>query len=266
MSDVQNIMTPVGRLVSGSVDQPQIVTDPTTRQPKLDAQGQQQVEYYIGVAIPKGQEGHWAHTEWGAILWQVGHAAFPGGQAQRPDFAWKVIDGDSTVPNKNNVVPNTRDGFAGHWVLSFKTGFAPQMVNADGSQAIAGQDFYRGCYVQVLATTRGNGSAQSPGIFLNTQIVALSGHGERIATGPDAASAGFGQAQAPAAMSQVPVAQNVAANIPGAPVPGQAAAPPQPAGAPAVAAPPVAAPQQAAAPGAPAAPHPQVMTPPPPVA
>lgn len=268
--ETKSIMTPVGRLVSGSVDDAQTVTDPTTRQPKVDAQGNQHVEYYIGVAIPKGNEGHWANTEWGAVLWQVGHTSFPGGQAQsRPDFAWKVTDGDSQVPNQNNVRPCDREGYAGNWILSFKTGFAPQMVNADGSQAIAGSEFYRGCYVQVLSSVRGNGSQQSPGIYLNHQIVALSGHGERISTGPDAATAGFGQAALPQGASQTPVAQNVAANVPGAPQPTQAAAtaPPQPAAAPTVAQQPAGAPPAPGAPaappvGAPAAPHPQVMTPP----
>lgn len=256
----ESIMTPVGRIVAGSIHEPQKQVDPQTKQPKLDQAGQQIMEYFFALAIPKdGSGNHWAHTEWGAVLWAVGHMAFPGGQAQsRPDFAWKVVDGDSPIPNQNNIAPNTREGYLGHWVLSFKTGFAPQMVNADGKQAIAGSEFYRGCYAQVLCTVRGNASNQSPGIYLNHQIVALSGHGERIITGPDAATAGFGQAPAPQAMSQVPVAQNVAANVPMQPVQPMAPAPqPQPG-------------TVMAAPGqqqvvAPDQPHPQVMTPPPPV-
>jgi hypothetical protein len=291
MSDVQSIMTPVGRLVAGSVNEPFPMTD-DNNQPKLDSSGQQKHEYYVGLAIPKNGTGqHWAHTSWGAILWVAGHGAFPGGQAQKDSFAWKVTDGDSMEPNTKNVRPCDREGWPGNWIVGFKTGFAPQMVNHDGKQAIAGQEFYRGCYVQVEATVNGNASTQSPGIYLNHRIIALSGHGERMTTGPDAASVGFGGAPAPAGMSATPLAQNVAANVPQqapapvqqmapapvqqmapAPVQQMAPAPVQqmaPAPVQQMAPAPVAQqPMQAPAPVqqmAPTQPHPQVMTPPPPV-
>ncbi len=250
----ENIMTPVGRLVSGSVHEPQKKVDPKTNQPKLDAAGNQEIEYYIGVAIPKGNETHWGTTDWGQIIWATGFRDFPGGENSRaklPNFHWKIIDGDSAVPNQKNITPVSRDGYPGNWVVSFKTNFAPQMVNATGQQAIGGNEFYRGCYVQVLGTVKGNDRTDSPGVYLNTQIVALSGHGDRISTGPDAASAGFGQAPAPQAMSQVPIAQNVAAAIPQEQ--------------PVVAQPAPTQPTQNVAPVEPTNPHPQVMAPPPPV-
>ena len=106
------ILFPVGRMIGGSLYVPQKKTDQSGK-PKLDATGQQMTAYNFGVAIPKGVEQHWAQTEWGAQIWAVGNAAYPG-IAQNPSFAWKIIDGDSQIPNKRNNRPCDQEGYARH--------------------------------------------------------------------------------------------------------------------------------------------------------
>lgn len=226
MTDLVTITSPVGRLVSGSVSEGHVRTD-NQNQPKLGKDGQPLMEYYLGVAIPKGGESNWWETPWGQKIMEVGFAAFPQGQAQQANFAWKIVDGDSTVPNKANKIPNQQPGYAGHWILNLSNGYAPACYNANGSQAIDPKDIYRGSYVQVFFSVKGNGSFQSPGVYLNPSMVALAGHGELIQSGPDVTQAGFGQdAQLPPGASATPLAQNFANNVPQS-APGGAAVPPQ---------------------------------------
>lgn len=215
MTDSVDILFPVGRLVAGSPSEIQKVTDPVTGQPKIDQKtGLQREEYYLACAIPKGGEAKWWDTPWGQKIVQVAYAAFPGGQTQQPTFAWKIVDGDSTTPNKANKIPSQITGYAGHWVVSMKTAFQPQYKNHDGMQTITPDQFYKGCYIQCHATLAGNGATANPGIYINVDIVALSGHGERINTGPDAASLGFGGALPPGA-SQTPLGNpNMMNNVP----------------------------------------------------
>lgn len=176
----------------------------------------------FGVAIPKAAGQHWAASEWGAKIWQAGHAGVSNA-GSLPDFAWKVIDGDSPVPpplrpgKPQGKAPNQRPGYPGHWVLSMSSSFAPQIV--DGTQgdkfpAITQPDAVKpGDYIQVRGNVQYNNSAGNPGVFLNHEVVCFSGyHPEgRIATGGiDAASVGFqagpvaGAQSAPAGSAAVP--------------------------------------------------------------
>ena len=275
-----DILTPVARLVRGSLyngndkdaeGRPLVVKNgPDAGKPRLD--------YFFAVAIPKGPERHWAETEWGAKIWQVGHTAFPNGQAQRPDFAWKVTDGDSQIPNKKGKKPCDQEGYRGHWVIGFSSGFAPRIFNADGSQQLLEADFVKlGYYVQVFGSVAGNGSDSQPGVYLNHSMVAFAAYGPEISVGPDASAVGFGGAPLPAGASAAPVggafnpAPVPAPAVPGIPAPA-VAAPAVPSPAPAVPAmmPPAApAPTPAAAPAAAmpspgsVTPHPGFVAPPP---
>lgn len=220
------LLTPVGRLVMGSLYKPQttdaegrplvVKTGPQAGQPRKD--------YFFALAIAKAGEQHWAHTPWGKLIYETAVASFPGGQTQSPSFAWKVVDGDSAVPNKRGVAPRTREGYPGHWVLSFSSGFPPKIYNADGTQAITDPDAVKlGYYVQVEGTVAGNDSLQQPGVFLNHRMVALAAYGPEIVTGPDPKSVGFGQGVAlPAGASAVPLAGFTPPVTPGAlpPLPG----------------------------------------------
>lgn len=227
-----NFTTPVGRMVMGSLYKPQ-TTDadgkPLTIKSGPNA-GQPQVKYFFAIAIPKGQERHWAETPWGQTIYKVGAEAFPQAH-QSPTFAWKVVDGDSTIPNTKGVAPVSREGYKGNWVLSFNSGFAPKIYNKDGSQALVEPDAVKlGYYIQVNGDVDGNGSSQRPGVFVNHSMVALSAFGPEIIVGPDPTSAGFGSAPLPAgAMAQPPAQFNPAPAFPAPIQPPVVLAPPNPA-------------------------------------
>lgn len=204
-----NFTTPVGRLVMGSLYKPQ-TTDaegkPLTIKSGPNA-GQPKVQYFFALAIPKTGEQHWAQTPWGASIWKVGHEAFPQGQADAPSFAWKIVDGDSTVPNRTGKKPCDREGYPGNWVLSFSSGFAPKIYNKDGTAPIIEPDAVKlGYFIQVNADVDGNDSSQQPGVYLNHSMVALSAYGPEISVGPDASTAGFGSAPLPAGAMATPPA------------------------------------------------------------
>jgi len=239
------IKFPIGRLVQGSLYDP-ITTDsagaPLIVKTGINA-GKPAVKYYINVAIAKTPgETHWSQTEWGKQIYAIGQAGFPNGQWQLPTFAWKVTDGDSSIPNKAGNKPVEKEGHAGHWILNFSTyNNAPRICNADGSEFLLEKNYVNlGDYIQVYGAIADNESAQSPGIFLNHLIVAFAGYGQRISFLPDPKSIGFG-GQLPPGASSVPLSAAVPPTVV-APL-----APPVP-------------------PAAPVMPYPQILTPPAPVA
>lgn len=250
-----NLTTPVGRIVQGELWKPQPVTDPRTNQPKLGSGNQPLVQHFFALAIPK-QAGHthWAQTDWGQKIWAEGHRAHPN-FAPHPTFSWKIEDGDSQVPNKKGKKNCDRVGFPGNWIIKFRSGFPPKSYNADGSAALPAESFKCGYYAQVNCTVAGN-TGDSPGVYVNPNMVALSGYGEEIVSGPDVAEAGFGQGvQLPAGASSVPVGGFAPAAPPVAPPAGAPVAPYPPAGVP------------AANPSSVAAPNPAFLgVPPPPAA
>ncbi len=224
-----NFTTPVGRLVQGSLYKPQTVD--ADGKPLVVKNGpnvgQPTVRYFFALAIPKNPgEQHWASTEWGQKIWAAGHAGFPQGQANSPTFAWKVVDGDSQVPNSKGKKPCEREGYPGHWVISFSSGFPPKIYNRDGTAAIVEPDAVKlGYYVPVNADIDGNNNAMKPGVYINHNMVALSAYGPEIHSGPDVAAAGFGAAPLPAGASATPVG-GFTPSVPAAPAYGQPPMPP----------------------------------------
>lgn len=209
MSNREDLLTPVGRLVQGSLYNGQTTnaenkpleykTGPNAGQPRVD--------FYFAIAIAKGTERHWSETTWGQKIWKIGHAGFPNGQTNSPTFAWKVIDGDSAIPNKVGKKPCDREGYPGHWVLNFSSGFAPAIYNADGTQQMLEPNAVNlGDYIQVFGSVADNGSQQQPGVYLNHSMVAFAGFGTRIVVGADPKSVGFGQSPLPAGVSLTPLA------------------------------------------------------------
>lgn len=222
---MQEILFPVGRLVGGSLYQSRVVTDTATKQPKLNADGSKVISFSFGVAFPKNGTTHWAQIpEWGAKIWAEGHQAWPNGQANAPTFAWKVIDGDSQVPNKNNRKPAENEGWPGHWVVWFSGTYAPKTCNANGTVVYADKEerIKPGHFVQVFGSVKGNNPSPSPGVYLNFSMVAHAAFGPEIqlANTVDAAAVGFGAAPLPAGASVAPLGQmsapQAAANV-GAP-------------------------------------------------
>lgn len=204
------LLLPVGRLVQGSIYEPQtknidgapliIKNGPNMGKPRQD--------YHVAIAIKKGAESHWSQTQWGALIYNFALTAFPNGQTQIPSFAWKIIDGDSAIPNRKNKKPCDRPGHPGHWILHFNGGFAPSLYTSDGSKPIPEINFLNlGDYVQLFGDISANNSQQTPGIYLNHKLIAFSGYGERIAVSStvDPTTVGFGGTPLPDGASPIPL-------------------------------------------------------------
>lgn len=209
MSTRIDLLTPVGRLVQGSLYNG-ATTDAENRPLVYKSgpnMGQPRVNYWFNVAIAKGQETHWNMTEWGQKIWNVGQAGFPQGQANSPSFAWKVIDGDSSVPNTQGNKPCDNEGFRGHWVIKFSGSFAPSLHNENGTAVLLEPNAIQlGDYVQVYGYVEDNKSTQQPGVYLNPSMVARAGFGQRIISGADPKSVGFGGSALPPGASTTPIA------------------------------------------------------------
>lgn len=237
MSEKTKILTPVGRIVAGDVwkgndkdaeGRPLVVkTGPNAGQPRLS--------YYIGLAIAKNDPA-WPAL-W-ATIDQVAKAQFPhlfdaSGQCINPQFAFKVTDGDSNIPNTKGKKPCEREGYPGHWILNFSNGFAPDVYTAGGKEVLTDPNTVkRGYYVRIYGDIDGNGSAQQPGIYLNHSLVELAGYGEEIQSGPDGSVFAETAAQLPAGASATPLASQTTIAQGQAAGPGQTAPGPQTGGAP----------------------------------
>lgn len=218
-----NITTPVARLIGGDLYTPETKDydgKPLTMKDKITPR----VDFSFGVAIPKTPGvTHWANEAWGGPIWALGNEAFTNGETQRPDFAWKITDGDSQIPNKRGRKPADREGYPGHWVIWFSGGYAPTIYNANGTEKILEKDAVKpGYYVQVFGNITDNKPSQSPGMYINHTYVAYAAYGPEIVVGPDVSAAGFGVgAVLPPGATLAPVvgAFNVAAPpVPGVPV------------------------------------------------
>lgn len=201
-----DILTPCGRMVYSNLYRPQVKKSDDPTKPDRE-------EWGCGIAIPKGGEQHWSQTDWGAKIWSAGHAGY-GAQADAPTFSWKVIDGDSAVPNKAGNVPREQEGYAGNWIVNFSQGNPPRIVNKDGSQLITEHDAVKpGYFIQIFGSVTDNKSAngqpaKSPGVYLNLSIVSMQAYGPEIQgrASVDAKTVGFGAAPLPAGALAAPIA------------------------------------------------------------
>ena len=193
-------LTSTGRLLWGDLYTPRTTDfdgNPLVTKSGPNA-GAPRVVFDFGVAFAKRPgETHFGQSELGAIIWAQGHKDHPQ-SAPRPDFAWKVTDGDSQVYGKpykgKSTRPCDKEGYPGHWVFSFGGGDAPRIVNHDGSAYILDKDAVQaGDCVQVSGSVVGNEGA-SPGVYLNHRFVSFQGpHRDgRIVQGADPKTLGFG--------------------------------------------------------------------------
>jgi hypothetical protein len=257
---------PVGRLVQGDPykarDKDMQGRPLTTKTGKNT--GAARVEYPLAVAIPKTPGvTHWGLEAWGVPILAYGRASWPQGQAEKTSFAWKIVDGDSTELNEGTPPRRWCDieGFPGNWVVKFKSGFAPKIVDVEGNAILQEGVVKCGHYVEVLGTIDTNENPQKPGLYINHSYIAYRGFGQEITSGPDPKSIGFGKSALPAGASPVPVgASALPSQVPAAagspPPPPAAGSPPPP---PAASSPPPPAPAPTAL-----APSPTFLAPPPP--
>lgn len=161
---------------------------------------------FIAVAVPKTPGvTDWRMESWGQTFQKEAQEGWNLGEWQHPTFAWKVTDGDSTIPKKPfggkpGRIPAQCEGYPGHWVVSCSTelgikcyhlgkyGPMDQIQNKDEIKA--------GDYCRVLVSVKGNKPSKSPGLYVNPTLFELSRAGQRIVLdgGPDAAEAFGGSA------------------------------------------------------------------------
>ena len=123
--------TPTGRMVGGSLYRPK--TTNSKGEPLVvktgPNKGQPTQRFDIAIALPKTPGlTHWSQEAWGTPIWNMGHAEYRNGEAQRPDFAWKITDGDSTIPNTKGRKPCDQTGYPGHWVIWMSSMQAPKIA------------------------------------------------------------------------------------------------------------------------------------------
>jgi hypothetical protein len=213
------LTTPVGRLVSSSLYKGS--TQDAEGRPLTYKSGQQagqtRTNYHFALAIAKTPNLPWYREAWGAELLRVAKACFPTtgalqyqgqpGDHPNPNFSYKVVDGDSNVPNQKGRAPNTREGYPGHWVLHFSNSNLPKIVRMEGKTPVPFMEpeaVRPGYYIQVQFTADGNASSQRPGLYLNHENVCFRAPGQEIYFGADASEAGFGDAPLPSGVSEVP--------------------------------------------------------------
>lgn len=173
-----NPVLPMGRIVFGNPMIYQQATDYNTKQPKISKKtGLPVLECTFGFAVPKQGEQHWAETAWGSLIYAEGANAFPA-MIQRSDFAWKIVDGDSSIPNKSGVLPNSKEGYPGHWVLTISSSLSavkcfkanPQFGTT--TECVSDKDIKTGDYGRLVISCVDNrdkntGQSQTPGVYLN---------------------------------------------------------------------------------------------------
>lgn len=210
------LLFPEGRIVAGHPMTGFNPVNSVTKQPKLKKDGMTKVtQWNFGVAFPKnGQD--WKATPWGQQIVQAAQDPVEGytnGEIGSPHFSWKVIDGDSSVPNKNGKKPCEQEGYAGHWIVFMSTEFqAPKCFHKDKydpMQQIQNEaEIQKGDYVRVFCTVRGNKPSQTAGVYINPGMVSLERKGTPIVTandGPSASSVFGGGAPAPLTPPAAPV-------------------------------------------------------------
>lgn len=238
---MSDIITPVGRLVSGHPMELHAAMDKHGQPKMMKDNVTPQMNGSFGIAIAKNGSTDWKTTEWGQQIVAAAQVDWPNGQHGSPLFAWKVTDGDSQVPNKKGNKPCDREGYPGHWVLFAGGCFVTPTYHAGRYQpheVIQNKDeIKRGDYIRLCFNVTGNNSTDSPGMYINAVLVELTRAGIAIisASAPDAAAAFGGSAGVMPTNALIDSAvQTPAASTPPPPPaydlaqPGQNMAPPPP--------------------------------------
>lgn len=226
---------PAGRMVQGDLYKAND-TDFVTKQKRVypaghRLAGQPKITYFFALAVKKNGEQHWAQTPWGQQIYQFTTQAWPVdprtgvSPIQRPDFAWKIEDGDSTVPNKNNRINARTEGFAGCWIISFSSVYPPKIITTDFTPITEPNAVKRGFWVEPVGTVDTNESQGNPGIYINGEFVMFRAIDKEISGMVDPRTIqGFGQSALPAGVTPV----GNPSGVPGSPPPFGVQTPPGP--------------------------------------
>lgn len=195
-----------GRMVQGDAHKAGPQRKDATGAVKFRKDGQPDCPFFLAVAVPKSPAarlvipGNPTYEEEKAKLDAAARGAWPNifqqnyqrpqglhfpaslpADCTSPKFANKVIDGDGF---DDDGKPNSgKDGWAGCWVVKVSNGFAPRCVewnNGWVDMTPHGRQIKPGDYVTVSGTCESNQSTQSPGMYMNVDIVSFEQEGERI--------------------------------------------------------------------------------------
>lgn len=213
-------VTPVGRIVWGHPLKPQIKKDQKTKQ-IIMRDGNQVQQWVFGLAIPKDQ---FVAQVWPQMSAEAA-TLFPNGVPS--NFSWKYKDGDGV--DASGKPYNTREGYAGHYVLTISTeAFSPQVFKHENGayRQLAPEEIKTGDFVAVnltLVANKPKDIQNTPGLYVNPNGIVFVGYGAEIVSAgsnPDELFAGA-QFALPAGASAAPL-------MPAAPLPGAPAPLPQP--------------------------------------
>ena len=229
-TDGQTVMVQ-GRIVwtSGDLFSGKLKTEFGTNVPKLNKMGEQMKEYGFGLAVDKNLLQQVGEGQPGQI-WESMHAEanklYPGGQLP-PGFSMKYKDGDG-VDHQGQPF-STREGHAGHIILSLTTSLSIKFFKWENNQNIQINEGIKcGDYVNVQVQVKAHPAIGQgkPGLYLNPMAVQLLGYGAEIVNAPSGDQIfGLAQPPMPTGASAVPLAANPAAQLVPAGVPQPAAAP-----------------------------------------
>ena len=164
MAEKHEFLTPVGRLVRGSVfhgkdtdadGKPLVIKNgPNAGKPRKD--------YFFGFAIAKNDPA-WPQIY--ADFVRVARSQFPTlfdqqGNCLARDFSMKIVDGDSQMMNKKGHKPCDNEGYPGHWVLSFSTAIPFKVYKKNGGAYVEvtnPEECKTGYYIRVYAEIEPNG-------------------------------------------------------------------------------------------------------------
>ncbi|MBP5698081.1 MAG: hypothetical protein J6W96_00960 [Alphaproteobacteria bacterium] len=182
---IENLRTPLGRLVGGNPVVKQQVTDFYTKQPKLDQAGQPIDEYRCEVAFPKKE---FMEQIWPLINQEVSanypqYANIHPDQYENSKFSWKVINGDSPAcPKGSNVPYNTREGYPGNYIVKIRTSaFAPSVFKYENGayRKIENNEIKTGDYVAVNVNVTCH-KENDGGLYWNPNGFELVAYGKEI--------------------------------------------------------------------------------------
>lgn len=233
---VENLRTPLGRLVSGNPAIKQQVTDFYTKQAKLDQTGQPIEEYRCEVAFPKKEflELIWPYINQEVSVNYPQYANMHPDQYENTKFSWKVINGDSPSCPKGSTIPyNAREGYPGNYIVKIRTAaFAPSIFKFENGayRKIENNEIKTGDYVAVNLNLTCH-KENDGGLYWNPngfELVAFGKEIKGVGGGNPEDMFGRQQYQLPQGASTMPVSSAPAqAAMPTAPVaqPAQAAMP-----------------------------------------
>lgn len=229
----QQFTSPTGRIVQGDPWEGNVKNqDGTPRVVKAGPNiGKPSPQWFIAVAFAKTDPAwpafHQIFKNEAATAWPT---IFPQGPNGPPAmaFSMKIVDGDDQTgtldPTTGRINrPCDKEGFPGHWVVKFSSGFAPKVyeeVPAGSGSFLEVTDknrLKRGYYVRVAGGTQSNDNPQKPGLYVNLNMIQIVAQGVEIVSGPDAASAFGGAGPAALPVGATPLQPAVGGFTPPAP-------------------------------------------------